>query len=372
MTASLALPSGALTGTLSRYFARKVALSILGVILATILLVFVVDFVELLRRAGDARGGGASIGAIANLSLHRTPAIIERVLPFATLFGAMGAFVMLSRRLELVVARASGVSAWQFLTPAVAVAIAVGVISTLAFNPLAAHMQDRAERMEARLFSSAGRSSGQARWIRQRSIDGQAVIRANSAASSGVSLNGVTVFSFTPEGQFRERLEARNAKLVDGAWDLDDVRVIAVGREPQSLARFRLPTNLSAAQVRETLGAKTMVGFWDLPGAIALAERAGLSPLRHKLELQELLARPALLTAMVLIAATVALRFFRFGGVARTILGGVGAGFVLYVVTEFADDLGAAGLVNPVAAAWLPAIVGCLVGATVLLHQEDG
>ncbi|MFD1702690.1 LPS export ABC transporter permease LptG [Methylopila henanensis] len=360
----------ALTGTLARYLAARVATTIVAVIAGSLLLVFVIDFVELLRRAGDA--SNASIATIANLSLHRVPAIVERVLPFAVLFGALGAFVMLSRRLELVIARASGVSAWQFLTPAVAVAALVGVVATAAFNPIAAHMQDRAERMESRLFANAGSTSTQARWIRQRSMDGQAIIRASSASSSGVTLNGVTVFSFTPDGEFRERIEARTARLVADAWDLDEARVIAVGREPQVLPRYRLATNLSAAQVRETLGAKTMVGFWDLPDAIALAGRAGLSPLRHQLQLQELLARPALLIAMVLIAATVALRFFRFGGVARTILGGVAAGFVLYVVTEFADDLGAAGLMHPVAAAWLPAIVGCLMSVTVLLNQEDG
>lgn len=359
----------AMTGVLGRYFARKVATSILGVIAGSLLLVFVIDFVELLRRAQDA--SGASMIQIANLSFHRVPAIAERILPFAVLFGAMGAFVALSRKLELVVARASGVSAWQFLAPAIVVAGLFGVAATVAFNPLAARMQDRAERMESRIFAS-GAAAAPARWIRQRSVDGQAILRASSASASGVVLNGVTVFSFTPAGEFRERIEARQARLGADAWDLDDVRVVAVGREPQSLPRYRLATNLSAAQVRETLGARTMVGFWSLPDTITLAERAGLSPLRHELQLQELLARPALFIAMVLIAATVAFRFFRFGGIARTIAGGVGAGFVLYVVTEFADDLGAAGLVHPVAAAWLPALVGCLMGVTVLLVQEDG
>lgn len=79
-----------------------------------------------------------------------------------------------------------------------------------------------------------------------------------------------------------------------------------------------------------------------------------------------------LLVAMVLIAATVSLRFARLGGIGVMILSGIGAGFVLYVVTKMARDLGIAGLVDPAAAAWSPAVVGVLIGFTVLLNQEDG
>ena len=85
-----------------------------------------------------------------------------------------------------------------------------------------------------------------------------------------------------------------------------------------------------------------------------------------------LLARPLLFVAMVVLAATVSLRFFRFGGVARLVLGGVSAGFVLYVVTQIMRDLGIAGIVNPVVAAWLPAAVGSLLGTLALLYLEDG
>ena len=54
------------------------------------------------------------------------------------------------------------------------------------------------------------------------------------------------------------------------------------------------------------------------------------------------------------------------------VLGGVIAGFVLYVATELAEDLGANGLISPGTAAWLPAILGCLLGVLALLHLEDG
>jgi lipopolysaccharide export system permease protein len=54
------------------------------------------------------------------------------------------------------------------------------------------------------------------------------------------------------------------------------------------------------------------------------------------------------------------------------VLGGVAAGFMLYVATELMGDLGAAGLVSPMVAAWFPVLVGSLLGTLALLYQEDG
>ena len=54
------------------------------------------------------------------------------------------------------------------------------------------------------------------------------------------------------------------------------------------------------------------------------------------------------------------------------VLGGVAAGFMLYVATEVMRDLGSAGLVGPTVAAWFPGVVGSLLGTLALLYQEDG
>ena len=58
---------------------------------------------------------------------------------------------------------------------------------------------------------------------------------------------------------------------------------------------------------------------------------------------------------MVLLAASVSLRFFRFGGVQKMVLGGIGAGFLLYVLSKVTDDLSKAGLLAPWIAAWTAA-----------------
>ena len=62
----------------------------------------------------------------------------------------------------------------------------------------------------------------------------------------------------------------------------------------------------------------------------------------------------------------------RFGGVRHMVLGGVLAGFLLYVMSKVVDDMSKADLMNPMVAAWLPVAIGGLAGSLALLYQEDG
>src|SRR5580700_4372373 len=132
--------------TLGRYLSARFLLTIAAVFLLISGMIYVVDFVELLRRAGNIQG--VSAGDIAYLSFLRVPAVAEQIMPFCVLFGTMATFVNLTRKLELLVARAVGVSAWGFLLPPLAIAAAAGIGSVVLFNPVSAVMKNRADAIE--------------------------------------------------------------------------------------------------------------------------------------------------------------------------------------------------------------------------------
>ena len=72
------------------------------------------------------------------------------------------------------------------------------------------------------------------------------------------------------------------------------------------------------------------------------------------------------------IAATVSLRFSRFGASGKAVLAGIGAGFALYIVNKISSDLGAVGTFSTGFAAFFPPVVAGLMGILALLYQEDG
>ena len=355
--------------TLGRYLSFRFLETILVVFLAISALSFLIDFVEVLRRANDSNEG---IGFVALMSALRVPSVSEQILPFAVLFGTMAAFLNLTRKLELVVARAAGVSVWGFLVPPLLIALVIGVFSTVIYNPVSAHMKQRADEMEIEIFGKPGNDKETGVWLRQRSIDGKATIRATKMGDRGRILEGVVIYLDDRNGAFVERIEAPRARLVPGAWRLDNAVVVRPGEDSDSVGTYYLATDLSAQDVLQSFTAPDAVAFWDLPKFRDRTEVAGLDATQYRLQYQTLLARPLLLVAMVLIAAAFSLRFFRFGGIARMVSGGVAAGFVLYVATKMVADMGGAGLLSAPIAAWSPALVGSLLGALALLHQEDG
>ena len=171
------------------------------------------------------------------------PQLLEKMMPFCVLIGAMTCYLALSRRLELVVARAAGVSAWQFIAPALASSIVLGVLATVAYNPMSANLRELSKRMEAELFGSAsggGIQDASGFWLNQVGSDGQWIINAARSEQQGVRLTGLTVFRFDTDFQFKERIEAREARLEEGRWVFKSARRFSLDAPPVDQDSFSI------------------------------------------------------------------------------------------------------------------------------------
>ena len=360
-------------GTLSRYFGMRFLTSVVGSFIGVVVLAAMIDYVELMRRGAD--WPNATPWLLAKISMYRVPQLTERIMPFSVLVGAMSCYLNLSRRLELVIARAAGVSAWQFIAPALVSAIILGVLATTAYNPMSADLREISKKMEAEIMGSApggGVQDAAGFWLNQVNEDGSAIINAARSEQQGIRLTGLTVFTFDNDNQFKERIEAKEASLEAGHWFFRSVRRYTLGAPPVDQESFSLPTTLTRAQIRNSFSTPETVSFWQLPDYIRSSESSGFATAGYRLQYHKLIAQPFLLAAMVMLAAAVSLRFFRFGGVQKMVLSGVGAGFLLYVLSKVTEDLSKAELMHPIAAAWLPVLVGGLTGFLALLYQEDG
>jgi lipopolysaccharide export system permease protein len=359
-------------GRLSRYFGMRFLNVVAATFLGLFALIMMVDFVELLRRHSDGRDVSAFV--IAQISFFRVPHITERIIPFTVLVGAMVCYLNLSRRLELVVARSAGVSAWQFIRPAIVIALLVGAFVTTVYNPLSATFRERSEQLEAALSGDrrAQMLAVSGLWLRQRSEEGQSILNAAVSRQQGTELADVSIFMLDNSDAYQGRIQAKRATLQEGFWRLEEARIYAGEAPPADHQIYDLKTNLTRAQVQETFATPETVPFWQLPTLIQLAEDSGLAAAAYRLQYYQLLVLPLYLVAMVLLAAAVSLRLFRFGGVQRMVLGGVAAGFLLYVLSKVAGDLSKASLMAPAVAAALPPLLGGVTGFVALLYQEDG
>ena len=370
--------------TLSFYLAKNFLRNTVFVFLVFFFLIALVDMLELSRRT--ARIEDVSFLDVFSIVMLRAPVLSENIVPFAVLFGASASLLLLNKRLELVVARASGVSVWQFLAPICVAAAMVGLVMGLIYNPLSLRLQASSLTLEGAVFakkSGVQTPAGitQNFWTRIARPEGDMGLRAAVAADRGKNLAGVSAYLFDKDGKPEQRIDAASASFV-GETSGDDLQpnrfvlqrasILVPGEEPRILPFLAIPVSITEEllEIRQT--SPDRVSFWTLDEQAELAQRAGRPPEPFQTRWHSVLSLPLQFVAMVLLAGTVSLTFARFGIDGRCVLTGVIAGFVLYVLTKLVVTFGSNGLVSPVVAAWSPAMVGSLIAITVLLHQEDG
>ena len=365
--------------TLSLYISRQFTLAVLSVLAALIALVGLFDLIELLRRA--ATKPEATLALVATIAGLRLPFGMMQILPFAVLLGGIIAFWRLTRSSELIVARSSGVSAWQFLAAPLLCAVALGALATGAVSPLGSAMLARAEQLDNAYLRTGGGPaalSGGQLWLRQadRGLDpqGVAILHARSVQLRGASLvaRDVSVFRLDAADRFLTRIESPRATLGAGAWTLEGARSIRPDSLPEAVGTLMLDTDLTVGRVQDSFASPDTLSVWSLPDFIGLLERSGFSAIRHRLRFQELLALPLLAGTMALVSAGFSMRPARRGGVARMIGSGVMAGFALFLVSKVAAEFGQSGVLPAMLAAWAPTGAGLMLAVALLLHLEDG
>lgn len=364
-----------LSPILSGYIARNFIISFFCVFAVLLCVVFLFDVIELLRRA--ASSDNITVGMILKMGLLKLPFMGQELFPFAVLFGAMVAFWRLTRSRELMVTRAAGVSAWQFLLPVLVLAFLLGVVKISAFNPLASALLTKYDRMDATLLkgqSSFLSLSKTGLWLRQANEKNQSVVHAYHVTLAGqnISLRDVTIFIYASGDRFAGRLTAKSGRLEDGFWHLSDVWIYKPDQPLRHEAESWFATDLTLGNIQDSFAPPETMSFWDLPKFIENLDRSGFSALRHRLYWHTLLAAPLLLCAMILIAATFTLRQSRTGSTALIVLGGVFTAFVLFFFSDIVFALGLRDSIPIALAAWTPSGVCTLLGLAMVFHLEDG
>lgn len=362
---------------LHRYFARRFLTTFLGVLIVFCLVMMFIDLTEQFRRYS---GEDATVVAIISLTLLNIPQGIYQILPLIMILASIALFLGLARSSEMVVTRAAGRSALRALIAPLIVAFTIGIMAVGMLNPIVAGSSKEYEaRGNALRGDSPVLSLGSAGlWLRQGDADGQSVIRAQSANLDGTQLSGVTFITFTPTGGPTRRIEADNARLTSGAWELQDAKIWPLDESatPEAdatlHATFSVPSTLTGDQIRDSFGTPSSIPIWELPAFINRLQTAGFSAQRHLVWFHTELALPAFLVSMVMIGASFTLRHQRGGRTGLMVMCAILLAFVIYFIRNFALVLGENGQLPAVLAAWAPPLAAMGLSLGILLHNEDG
>ncbi len=365
--------------TLYYYIARKFFLNLVRVQIALLAVLLLFVTTDVMRFFSER---GVEPKVYIQLISVSLPESLSTVFPLVVLLGSMFTFLGMSRSSELVIVRASGVSALKTLLAPAIVTILIGLITIAAWNPILAATIRKTSEIRAEYTGQGGNQMSISReglWLRQTGENSNFIIQARNSSRNGDILYGVRFHEFSTEGDLVRRIEATRAELQPGAWKLFAAtqwrfldKNLFETADIRPYPEIVLPTDLTSDRILSSFAAPKTISIWNLPAFINQLNASGFSAVRHEVFLQSQYATPLTLIAMMLIGAAFSLKHIRFGNVGVMALLAILSGFLMFAVKNVAESLGQAQEVPILLATWAPPMAAALFALAFVLHLEDG
>lgn len=369
-----------LSVTLTGYTARNYLVWVVAVLSVVIFIIGLIELVELLRRSD---GEQVPFTTVLSLAAMRIPFFILQVAPILILIASIGCCWWMTRSHEFTVARATGLSFWQFYMPIAGIALLFGAGLTFGGSLLSAQLLELYDETSGGIWQSrsAGtvlKLSSTGIWL-QEELPGGGIrfVRARGVRQSSperTELATVDLTELNPEGSAMTRSwRAASAVLAAGDLSLTGLSDVTDPDNPAPLSDRSLPTRLvvEASDVAQGRPAEE-ADVYSLRRQVLALRAAGKPAFKIEAWYQKLLALPVACALMALIAAIFALRPPRKGYVGVLIAVCIAIALTYHLSTDVILTLGLAGTLPVLLAVWGPVAASGSVAVALLLMLEDG
>ena len=360
--------------TLYRYLTHRF-LGVFAVIYSGLLsVIYLFETVEILRRL--AKRGNIEFDLVITIGLYKLPEIGLQVVPFAVFYATVYMLWTMSRQSELAVIRASGVSAWQFLSPLIITAFLIGVLKVTAINPLAAVLVKQYEIMEARHLSRTGslvNLSETGLWLKQPFADRTMIIHAPQVELPQWHFKNPIIFYFNLKHQLTTRIDAPYAKVVGNQLQVEKAMIHQSGEARSEFAgTLTVETEMTSSEIEQRFSSPRTISFWAMPSYVEILKNAGFptNPLRARFF--KLLFEPLLYVGMLFLGAGISMSRARVSKGMRVTIASVSVPVLVFFLGDLLQALGISEKLPLVLASGAPALITLMIGVWVILHLEDG
>ena len=367
---------------MDRYIAKELALPFLfGVGAFSSILISVGALFDLIRKVTES---GLDISLAMQVFVLKMPEFVVLAFPMSTLLASMMTYSRFSSDSELTALRSCGVSVRRIIAPPLILSILITGL-TFVFNEVITPAANyRAKIMLEQAFNSEKPP------FRERNIMYQEYQQAADGSGkelgrlfyarrfNGEEMQGLTILDFSQTG-LEQVVSAETAtwNFLDNVWTFFNGTIYAISPDGsfghivkfdrQELDLPRTPLDLAArskeddemniAETRQHLneivrksGNERSIRIWEL-------------------RLQQRYALPFICIVFGIVGSAVGIRPQRTGkatsfGISVVII------FGYYLLSFLADALGKVGTLTPIAAAWLPPLLGLVVGGLLVIQAS--
>ena len=361
---------------LDRYLLIKFIKNFIYFISISLLIVFLVEFVELLRRTSE-NPNIPSIFYVIYLALLKITESIAYIIPISVFVTTMMTCRTLNKYREMVIIQNAGLHSFRILYPFVFFIILFCAIYFIILNPLFSHATNSYQKIEQEVFRgklSKTSISKSGIWLRQGSVNNKIVIRAANFIPERSLFKDATFFIFTKRNNFTERIDVESAQLEKEFWILKNAIINKPNKKVVKIDEYTLKTNLSVKKIEDSFLDPQSLSIWKIPSFIKLLKESGFSATKHQIYLFKTIVLPLYLIGLILIAGSFTIKFTQTKP--KTfflILTGTVIGFLIHVLSETIYSLGIANKLpfwNVWVASLAPSIITIMIGAFFVIHFE--
>ena len=361
---------------LDRYLLIKFIKNFIYFISISLLIVFLVEFVELLRRTSE-NPNIPSIFYVIYLALLKITESIAYIIPISVFVTTMITCRALNKYREMIIIQNTGLHSFRILYPFIFFIILFCAIYFIILNPLFSHATNSYQKIEQEVFRgklSKTSFSKSGIWLRQGSVYNKIVIRAANFIPERSLFKDATFFIFTKRNNFTERIDVESAQLEKEFWILKNATINKPNKKVVKIDEYTLKTNLSVKKIEDSFLDPQSLSIWKIPSFIKLLKESGFSATKHQIYLFKTIFLPLYLIGLILIAGSFTIKFTQTKP--KTfflILTGTVIGFLIHVLSETIYSLGIANKLpfwNVWVASLAPSIITIMIGAFFVIHFE--
>lgn len=364
------------------YIFKRFWLAFIALSFGFMMLIFLIDFIETSYRLSKRLEFSAL--DFLQISALKMPELYTEILPFLVLFASVAIFRRFINDSELDVFRSAGVSAWQFLSPAVMGAFIIGVFNLLILSNIAIRSSTLSEAISDQLRGVQTQNTNQQQVISSQvwlhDIIGEEFytfdlmnISPAKANLSEIKIQSMDIRIQNSQGELQRQIQAKNVTIDDARWILKNPVIIDYTQnQKQLIPELVLITHFSPEKLVQSALSAEFLNFFQLIKSIKTAKQSGLNSDQYLLYALNKVSNIILLIALAIIGGTLALRHKRRGGGTLVLVLSISSGFLVWIFSAIMLTLGMDAKIPVFAAALLPALLAFFVAILLILYREEG
>ena len=351
-----------------RYVAREY-LKIFSLSLSSLVLIYLV--VLFFQKMNLFTRYQAPFYLIFEYLLYKIPEVVfQWTLPYGVLLATLLTLGTFSRHSEITALKAGGISLYRITLPLFFIVLLISFFSFLGIEYLSPFTNQKTQYLldvRVRKEQPASFFKNYKIWYHSK----QRIFNIQLLDPEKKVLKGFTLYQFDDRFRCTQRIDAREARWVDGGWRLYQgaLRNFEEDGSFQTTPFNEMPFAMEESweSFRKIERPSEEMSYTELRNYVQRIQASGYDATRYLVDLYSKLSYPFLNLIMVLIGIPFALKTGRSGGAALSIGISVLIGFTYGVIYYVFLSIGKTGILSPFLASWTPTLLFGLTGIFTLM-----